>query len=101
MISLDSNISPEFVQKLLDTIDELTTVIIEQREQILILTKAVATLTEENLRLKESLNKNSKNSSKNPSSDGFRKPEPKSLRKSSGKKQGAQKGHDGNGFSIT
>ena len=83
---MDSNISSEFVQKLLDEIDELTAVIIEQREQILILTKTVANLTEENLKLKESFNKNSKNSSKPPSSDGFSKPEPKSLRKSSGKK---------------
>jgi len=74
--------------------------IIEQREQLLILTKTVETLTEENAKLKESLNKNSKNSSKPPSSDGFSKPEPKSLRKPSGKKQGAQKGHDGNGFSL-
>ncbi|WP_242861563.1 DUF6444 domain-containing protein, partial [Cellulosilyticum ruminicola] len=51
--------------------------------------------------LKEKLNKNSKNSSKPPSSDGLSKPQPKSLRKSSDKKQGAQKGHKGSSFSIT
>ena len=43
--------------------------------------------------LKEKLGKNSSNSSKPPSSDGPAKPKPTSLRKQSGKKQGAQKGH--------
>lgn len=53
--------------------------------------------------LKEQLNKNSKNSSKPPSSDGLKKPtvnKNKSLRESSGKKQGAQKGHDGVHLSV-
>lgn len=50
--------------------------------------------------LKERLNMNSKNSSKPPSSDGPFKPNPKSLRKSSGKTVGAQVGHKGSGFKL-
>lgn len=46
-------------------------------------------------KLKQQVAKNSRNSSKPPSSDGYAKPAPKTRRKSGQRKSGGQKGHRG------
>lgn len=51
--------------------------------------------------LENQLNQNSRNSGKPPSSDGFKKPNPKSLRETGKRSVGGQKGHPGHTLSMT
>jgi len=55
----------------------------------------IVVLAERIQKLEDQLAKNSRNSGKPPSSDGFDKPAPRSLRKRSRRKSGGQKGHVG------
>lgn len=64
---------------------------------IMSLESQIKELTERLVALESRLNQNSRNSSRPPSTDYFvkEKPNPKSLRKPSGKKPGGQEGHPG------
>ena len=81
---------------------EFIEIIHSQQKHIAFLENTIANLNanieqllDEISELKETLNKNSTNSSKPPSSDGLARPKTRSLRQKSGKKPGGQKGHKG------
>jgi len=62
---------------------------------VLLFQKTFVMLAERIQKLEDQLAKNSRNSGKPPSSDGYDQPAPKSLRKRSRRRSGGQKGHKG------
>ncbi|MGQ4484128.1 IS66 family transposase [Streptomyces sp. SAS_276] len=76
--------------------DDLARLVVEQARSIERLEARVREQDAEIAELKRRLAQDSSNSSKPPSSDSpFRKPAPRSQRRSSGRKPGAQSGHQG------
>lgn len=83
---------PEAVVKVLC---ELSRQVDLLQEENAVLKECVANLQERVKALEDQIAKNSRNSSKPPSSDGLNKPAPRSLRPKGERKAGGQKGHCG------
>ena len=90
----------EMIKQLLQQVNSLTSTVDSLNATINTQTQLIVQLNQTIQELKEQLNKNSKISSKPPSSDGYKKPAPKSLRKPSGKKVGGQDGHQGTHLAV-
>ena len=90
----------EMIKQLLQQVSSLNATVDSLNATVNAQAQLITQLNQTIHELKEQLNKNSKNSSKPPSSDGFKKPAPKSLRKPSGKKAGGQNGHEGTHLAV-
>jgi hypothetical protein len=96
--ALKSNHSKDLADLKAEHRKEIASIRMEHEKQISGLHEDISNLKEENRKLRAQIDKNSSNSSKPPSSDGFGNP-PKGIpngREKSGRKPGGQKGHKGN-----
>ena len=92
----------QLIQFLLEQLTAMRQENDEMRQTIQTMTITIASLQQTIQDLQDKLGNNSRNSSRPPSSDSYSKPDPKSSRKPSGKKRGAQKGHPGTSlYSMT
>ena len=86
---------PDLTQLSVEQKDELIRLLWPLQQQVQDLMAQMVAMQKRITQLEGRLAKNSKNSSKPPSSDGLRKPAPKSLRKSGQNPNGGQQGHRG------
>jgi transposase len=89
------------LRELLAERDAEIAVLREQNSEIAVLREALAALQSQVADLAAQVKKNSRNSSRPPSSDGLAKPAPKSLRGKSGRKPGRPKGQPGVTMELT
>ena len=97
----------EIIAALLERISVLERELAETRkllaEKDAVMAEKDAVIAAQSARIKEleeRLGKNSQNSSRPSSSDGYRKPRPVSNREKTGRKAGAQPGHQGHGLNM-
>jgi transposase len=75
--------------------ERLISILIALRQRVQELEQTIATQAAEIQELRDQLAKDSRNSSKPPSSDGLKKPRVQNLRRKTGRRRGGQKGHPG------
>jgi transposase len=75
--------------------EKLISILLALRQRVQELEQTIATQAAEIQELRDQLAKDSRNSSKPPSSDGLKKPRVQNLRRKTGRRRGGQKGHQG------